>query len=55
MDFLANLYGYSLNISACRSSTCAFWQAWDEDSPPVLKDEDFQGCEDEEKDKDSVL
>ncbi len=31
-------------------------QAWDEDSPSVLRDEDedFQGYEDEDKDEDSV-
>ena len=32
-------------------------QAWDEDSPLVLEDEDedFQSYEDEDKDEDSVL
>ncbi len=35
-----------------------FWlknQAWDEDSPLVLEDEDFKNCEAEDEDEDSVL
>ncbi len=38
-----------------RSRTADIRQAWDEDSPLVLEDEDFQNCEDEDEDEDSVL